>query len=229
MLISAMVGIDLRNTLDMDATIKGFDLTEQKLTNILNDIISIDIGDNVTFEILMIKDIRDEDEYSGYRVTLNGKFDTIYQKFKVDISTGDKITPKEIEYNFKLLFEDRNIGIQAYNLETILSEKFEGVISKGIANTRARDYYDIFILEKFQKQNINDEILKEAIINTFTKRETLYYLEHIDKQINEIENSVDLKEIWENYQSKFSYAKDISYQDTISEIKKIANLFLELH
>ena len=229
MLISAMVGIDLRNTLDMDATIKGFDLTEQKLTNILNDIISIDVGDNVAFEILMIKDIRDEDEYSGYRVTINGKFDTIYQKFKVDISTGDKITPKEIEYNFKLLFEDRNIGILAYNLETILSEKFEGIITKGIANTRARDYYDIFILEKFQKQNINDEILKEAIVNTFAKRETLYYLENIDKQINEIENSVDLKEIWENYQNKFSYAKDISYQDTISEIKKIANLGFKLN
>jgi predicted nucleotidyltransferase component of viral defense system len=224
-----MVGIDLRNTLDMDATIKGFDLTEQNLIDILNEIISIDVEDDVTFEILMIKDIRDEAEYSGYRVTINGKFDTIYQKFKIDISTGDIITPKEIEYNFKLLFEDRQIGILAYNLETVLSEKFEGIISKGIANTRARDYYDIFILEKFQKQNINENILRDAIINKFTERGTLYYLENIDKQINEIENSDDLKEIWENYQNKFSYAKDISFKDTINEIKKIANIDFKIN
>ena len=221
MLIGAMVGIDLRNTLDMDATIKGFDLTEDNLLNILNEIISIDIHDGILFEIEMIKEIRDEAEYSGYRVTLNGKFDTIYQKFKVDISTGDAITPKEIEYNFKLLFEDRKIGILAYNLETILSEKFEGIISKGIANTRARDYYDIYILEKFQKKNIDNKILKNAIINTFKERETTYYLENIDRQICAIEQSEDLREMWSNYQNKFTYAKGISYEDTIKALKDI--------
>ena len=189
MLISAIVGIDLRNTLDMDATIKGFNLNEQNLKHILEEIISIDLNDNINFEVLMIKDIREENEYSGYRVTLNGTFDKIFQKFKVDISTGDAITPKEVEYNFKLLFEDRKIGVLAYNLETVLSEKFEGIISKGIANTRARDYYDIYILMKFQKQNINIKTLKKAIINTFNKRETTYYLENINKQITEIENS----------------------------------------
>lgn len=219
-----MVGIDLRNTLDMDAIIKGFNLTEQNLKKILEEIVYIDIGDNVTFEIEMIKDIRDEAEYSGYRVTLNGKFDTIYQKFKVDISTGDVITPKEIEYNFSLLFEDRKIGILAYNLETILSEKFEGIISKGIANTRARDYYDIYILEKFQRKNIDKTVLKEAIINKFKERQTLYYLENITKQIADIENSEDLQEIWKNYQNKFTYARDISYQDTITAIKDICNM-----
>lgn len=160
----------------------------------------------------------------GYRVTINSKFDTIYQKFKLDISTGDVITPKEIQYNFSLLFEDRKIGILAYNLETILSEKFEGVISKGIANTRARDYYDIFILNKFQKQNIDSDILKKAIINTFRERETTYYLKNIDKQMLEIENSEDLKEIWKNYQKKFSYANDISFEDIISVIKELASL-----
>lgn len=223
MLISAIVGIDLRNTLDMDATIKGFSLTEQNLMNILEEIISIDVGDNVTFEISMIKDIRDEAEYSGYRVTINAKFDTIYQKFKVDISVGDAITPREIQYNFSLLFEDRKIGILAYNLETILSEKFEGIISKGIANTRARDYYDIFILDKFQKQNIDSDILRKAIINTFKERGTTYYLKNIDKQILEIENSEDLKEIWKNYQKKFSYANDISFEDTINAVKELAS------
>ena len=224
MLISAIVGIDLRSTLDMDATIKGFELTEQNLIEILQEIISLDIKDNVRFEIEMIKNIRDEAEYSGYRVTINGKFDTIYQKFKVDISTGDVITPKEIEYNFNLLFEDRKIAILAYNLETILSEKFVGIISKGIANTRARDYYDIYILEKFQKQNIDDKVLKYAIINTFKERETTYYLENIDKQIDDIEHSEDLLEIWNNYRNKFSYAKDIDYQNIIDIIKDIIKI-----
>lgn len=224
MLISAIVGIDLRNTLDMDATIKGFSLDKENLINILEEIISIDVGDNVTFEILTIKDIRDEAEYSGYRVTMNAKFDTICQKFKIDISTGDAITPKEIQYNFNLLFENRKIGILAYNLETILSEKFEGIISKGIANTRARDYYDIFILDKLQKQNIDSNILRKAIINTFKERDTTYYLKNIDKQIAEIENSKDLKEIWKNYKSKFSYAKDIEFEDIITVIKELANI-----
>ncbi len=167
MLISAIVGIDLRNTLDMDATIKGFNLNEQNLKHIIQEILSINLNDNVNFEILMIKDIREEAEYSGYRVTLNGTFDKIFQKFKVDISTGDAITPKEIEYNFKLLFEDRQIGVLAYNLETVLSEKFEGVISKGVANTRARDYYDIYILMKLQKQKFLDIIVTNCIIRHF--------------------------------------------------------------
>lgn len=214
----------MRNTLDMDATIKGFELTKKNLQKILNEIITINVGDDVTFEILMIKDIRDEAEYFGYRVTLNAKFDTIFQKFKIDISTGDVITPKEIEYNFKLLFEDRKIGILAYNLETVLSEKIEGVISKGIANTRARDYYDIFILEKFQKNNINNKVLKQAIINKFMERGTYKYLENIEKCMSEIENSEDLKEIWKNYQNKFSYAEDISYQDTINAIKEFIKI-----
>lgn len=222
MLISAMVGIDLRNTLDMDATIRGFELSKENLVEILNEILSIDIGDEVKFEILMIKDIRDEEDYQGYRVTINGLFYSIFQKFKIDITTGDVITPKEIEYKFGLLFEDRKINVLAYNLETVISEKFEGIITKGIANTRARDYYDIYILEKFQKENINNKILKQAIINKFKERQTYDYLEKINEQIQSIENSEELKEIWENYQSKFSYAEDISYADIIRVIKDIA-------
>lgn len=172
----------------------------------------------------MISDIRDEEDYPGYRVTLNGKFQTIYQKFKIDITTGDVITPKEIKYKFELLFEDRKIDVLAYNLETVISEKFEGIITKGIANTRARDYYDLYILKRFQKKNISDEILRQAIINKFQERETNRYLETVDIQIKNIENSNELKEIWKNYQNKFLYAQDINFEDTIITIKEIAKL-----
>lgn len=151
MLITAIVGIDLRNTLDMDATIKGFKLSKDNLEIILSEIANIDLQDDVMFEVLMLKDIRDEEEYTGYRITINGYFHSIFQKFKIDITTGDIITPKEVYYNFKLMFEDRKIQILAYNIETVISEKFESIISKSIANTRARDYYDLYILEKFQK------------------------------------------------------------------------------
>ena len=225
MLISAIVGIDLRNTLDMDATIKGVELSKENLEKILKEIISIDIDDEIKFEILMIKDIRDEGDYAGYRVTINGIFQTIFQKFKIDITTGDVITPKEIKYKFELLFENRKIDILAYNLETVISEKFEGIITKGVLNTRARDYYDLYILEKFQKQNINSDILKKAIINKFRERQTYSYLETIDKQILVIENSKELKEIWENYKNKFSYAENINYNDIILVIKKIVDLY----
>lgn len=224
MLISAMVGIDLRNTLDMDATIKGFELSKETLEKILNEILSIDIKDDVKFEILLIKDIRDEEDYTGYRVTINGIFHTIFQKFKIDITTGDIITPKEINYKFDLLFEDRKIDILAYNIETVISEKFEGIITKGIANTRARDYYDLYILEKFQKQNIDNEVLKLAIINKFKERGTYNYLKTLDEQIKNIEKSKELKEIWENYKRKFSYAKEITYENTIEIIKDISSL-----
>ena len=225
MLISAMVGIDLRNTLDMDATIKGVELSKENLEKILAEIISLDIGDDVKFEILMIRDIRDEEAYTGYRVTLNAIFHTIFQKFKIDITTGDIITPKEIEYKFELLFEERKINVLAYNLETVISEKFEGIITKGIANTRARDYYDLYILKKLQKDNINQKTLKQAIINKFRERKTWHYLETIKKQVEDIEKSKELAEIWKNYQSKFSYAEDINYKDTIQVIKEIASLF----
>jgi len=224
MLISAMVGLDLRNTLDMDATITGFELTKENLTNILNEIISIDIGDGVSFEILMVKDIREEEDYAGYRVTINGLFQTMFQKFKIDITTGDVITPKEIEYQFQLLFEDRKINVLAYNLETVISEKLEGVITKGIANTRARDYYDLYILKKFQDKNIDDVLLKQAIIDKFKERGTANYLKIIGEQLKIIAESIELKELWANYTKKFSYAEDIAFEDTICAINEFMDV-----
>jgi len=214
----------LRSTLDMDATIKGLKITEEKLLDIINEIIKLDINDDVTFEITKVMNIRDEEDYDGYRITLQGTFQTIITNFKIDITTGDIIIPKEINYKFKLLFEEREIDVVAYNLETVISEKVESIISKAELNTRARDYYDLYILDKFQKQNIDEELLEEAILKKFKDRQTQDSLNNLKQTIDSIQHSDILRELWNNYAKKFSYAEDIAFDDTIKSLKEFVKL-----
>lgn len=223
-LISSMVGVDLRSTLDIDTTIKGFEFTLDKLNEVLNEIIETDIGDMFNFKILMNKKIMEETEYHGYRVTLEANFDTIFQKFKIDISTGDIITPNEVKYNIKQMLSDDKIEILAYNIETILSEKIHSIIQKGEDNTRARDYYDIYILEKIKKEEINNNILKEAIINKFEERKNSNLVSNIYLKVLDLEKNIKLKELWNEYRSKFTYAKDIEFEDTIKSLKNIVSV-----
>ena len=225
MLISSMVGVDLRSTLDIDTTIKGFEFTLDKLNEVLNEIIKTDIGDMFNFKILMNKKIMEETEYHGYRVTLEANFDTISQKFKIDISTGDIITPNEVKYNIKQMLSDDKIEILAYNIETILSEKIHSIIQKGEDNTRARDYYDIYILEKTKKEEINNNILKEAIINKFEERKNSNLVSNIYLKVLNLEKNIKLKELWNEYRNKFTYAKDIEFEDTIKSLKNIVSIF----
>ena len=224
MLITAIVGIDMRNTLDMDATIKGFDLEKDNLKNILDEIFCIDLDDGVTFEFRNIKKIRQEDEYGGYRVSLDAKFDKLVVPMKLDITTGDVIVPKEINYKFSLMFEDRSIEILAYNMETVIADKFETIISRNVDTTRARDFYDIYILWTTQQPNIDRALLSEAIIKKFEYRETMNKLKNIKEIMEVIKESETLKEHWKNYQSKFIYAEDISYEDTMEVLEEIIEL-----
>ena len=199
MLITAIVGIDMRNTLDMDATKKGFDLKKDNLESIL----------------------KQEDEYGGYRVSLDAKFDKLVVPMKLDITTGDVITPKEIKYKFDLLFEERSIEILAYNMETVIADKFETIISRNVDTTRARDFYDVYILWTTQQKNFDKKLLKQAIIKKFEYRGSIDKLNNIDEIMEVIKNSEALKEHWKNYQSKFSYAEEISYEDTMRVLKEI--------
>ena len=224
MLITAIVGIDMRNTLDMDATIKGFDLEKDNLENILDGIFKINLDDGVTFEFRGIKEIRQEDEYGGYRVSLDAKFDKLVVPMKLDITTGDVITPKEIKYKFDLLFEERSIEILAYNMETVIADKFETIISRNVDTTRARDFYDIYILWTTQQKNFDKKSLKQAIIKKFEYRGSVDKLNNIDEIVEVIKESEALKEHWKNYQGKFSYAKDISYEDTVKELMEIVDV-----
>lgn len=220
-LIAAMLGIDLRSTLDMDTTIKGLPVTKENIEEILNEILSIDLGDNVTFNIKNINSIHDISEYEDFRVSLEAKFFTIKVNMKMDITTGDIIIPREVDYSFKLMFEERSIPIKAYNLNTILAEKIESILARNISNTRARDYYDVYMLTSFRKDDINIVDLRSAIIEKAKERNTLIYLDEKEKYIADIEESKDLQFIWDSYTKKYPYAQGIKFDDIIKKLKEI--------
>ena len=180
-LLAAMVGLDTRATMDMDATIKGLPVTKETISGMFVDICKIHIDDDINFEFSGIDDIREDDEYGGYRVSLTGNYPPMAVPLKIDITTGDKITPREMVYSFNLMFEERSINVLAYTVETILAEKLETIISRGNQNTRQRDYYDVYILNTLQKQNIDNQILKEAFAATVKKRGTGHIVAIIKK------------------------------------------------
>lgn len=212
-LIAAMVGLDTRATMDMDATIKGLPVNEQTIREMFEEICKIELDDDVTFSFRSIREIREGDEYTGYRVSLSANYPPMEVPLKLDITTGDKITPREIEYQFKLLLEDRSISVLAYNLETIMAEKLETVISRGDQNTRPRDYYDIYILAKLQYSNINSELLKAALDATAKKRGSEDIIKDYWKIMENVEKSEVMQRQWKNYQKDFEYAEGIEFED----------------
>ena len=220
-LIAAMVGLDTRATMDMDATIKGLPVNEQTIREMFGEICKIELDDDVLFSFRSIGEIREGDEYTGYRVSLSANYPPMAVPLKLDITTGDRITPKEIEYRFKLLLEDRSISVLAYNLETIMAEKLETVISRGDQNTRPRDYYDIYILAKLQYSNINLNRLKEALSATTEKRGSSIVVKDYRRIMNAIKNSEVMERQWNNYQKDFDYAIDILFEDVCDVVVKL--------
>lgn len=220
-LIAAMVGLDTRATMDIDATIKGMPLTENKIKQFLEEIFTIEIGDEVKFVITNISDIRETDDYNGYRVGIKAHYENMVVPLKLDITTGDKITPREIEYSFKLLTEDRIISILAYNLESVLAEKLETIISRGDLNTRSRDYYDVYILTKLYSNNIDIHILKKAMGNTCVKRNTSNIICNYKEILEGVVSSDVMIKQWEKYQKDFDYAKGISFIDACTSIMEL--------
>ena len=217
-LIAAMVGLDTRATMDLDGTIKGMPVNEQTIREMFEEICKIELDDDVTFTFRSIGEIREGDEYTGYRVALSANFPPMAVPLKLDITTGDKITPREIEYQFKLLLEDRSISVLAYNLETIMAEKLETVISRGDQNTRPRDYYDVYILAKLQYANITPSALKVALAATAEKRGSTAVLKEYRSIMDTVKNSDTMQKQWKNYQKDFEYAEDISLEDTCDTV-----------
>jgi len=224
MLIAALVGIDARSTMDMDATVVGIKLSEEKLEDALQEILSCQVDDNVTLMLKGIENIRDESEYPGLRVSIEATFDKTRQVMKIDFTTGDKITPSSMDYHYKLLFEDRSIHILAYNLETVLAEKLETVISRSTATTRMRDYYDIYILTTIREQEINWHLFSNAFENTVKSRENFKFIQGEEHEsIKAIEESLELTNLWHRYQQKNNYASNISWIQAIERTKMLAS------
>jgi predicted nucleotidyltransferase component of viral defense system len=220
-LIAAIVGSDIRATMDMDATIRGVTVSQDTVRNMFEEICRISLNDDISFSVRRIERIREGDEYPGLRVTLDAKFPPMVVPLKVDITTGDQITPREIVYEFKLLLESRSIKILAYNLETVMAEKLETVISRGDQNTRSRDYYDIYILRKLQWQNIKPDSLRLALIATATRRDSLSIMERYSEILQTVRDSEVMTKRWLDYQSDFDYARDILFSDICATIKEI--------
>lgn len=221
LLLSSIFGVNLRSTMDLDTTIKGLPLDRTTITKVVNEIISIDLKDNIKLEIENIKDIREEKLYSGFNINLKAEFDGLRTNLMIDITTGDVITYKEVQFEYKTLFDNEIVNIMTYNYETIIAEKFEAIISRNIDNTRMKDYYDLYMFVNLKWNDIDKTILRKAIFNTSEKRETLNYIENADKYIELINEDSKLKSLWKNYQNNYAYAKDISFENTIAAIKVI--------
>ncbi len=220
-LISVIVGLDTRTTMDLDTTIKGFTLTHESIRKVFNEICAVEIEDDVSFTLEDIYDIRETDDYPGIRVSLKANYPPISVPLTVDVTTGDIITPKEIEYTFKLLFDDRTLSILAYNLETVLAEKIETVLSRSIANTRPRDFYDIHIIFALRGNECDKTILKRALEQTSAKRGSSQVMQNYVEIIEEIRDNPQMQDLWKKYQKNFDYAKDITFEDTCNSVKYI--------
>lgn len=221
MLVAAMVGLDACSTMDIDATVKGANVSVVDVKNIITAIITVQIDDGVSFRVKRIQEIMDEAEYPGIRVSMETLFDGVTTPLKIDISTGDAITPREMKYNFKLMLEERTIEVWAYNLETVLAEKVETTISRDVTNTRMRDFYDIYVLDKLHGDSLNQEVLHDALFATAKKRGSTERIKEAEKVFNDVEESEVMKGLWASYQKKFTYACDVQWKMVMETVKKI--------
>ena len=220
-LVSAIVGLDTRATMDLDTTIKGFTLTHEAILSIFKDVCAVQIDDDVQFEVLGVADIRETDDYPGIRVSLKANYPPISVPLTVDVTTGDMITPREIEYTFSMLFDDRSISVLAYNLETVLAEKLETIITRTTTNTRMRDFYDIYILEQLHGNTLDPQILHDALRATAHKRGTERHLAEAAEVFEEVENSSVMQKLWESYRKKFSYAADLEWNIIMGAVRSL--------
>lgn len=221
MLVTAMVGVALRSTMDIDTSIRNQNLSAADSKGIIESIAAVDLGDGVMFEIKDISDIMDEMEYSGIRVTLNAVMDKLITPMKIDISTGDAVTPRAIEYDYKLMFDDRSIKLWSYNLETILAEKLQTILARSMLNTRMRDFYDIYILLSLYENKIDDTVFKEAFDVTCKKRGTVNLMQNAPAIIANINEDDTMQKLWTAYQKKYLYAEKIQYADIMQGVKSL--------
>ena len=226
MLISAIVGIDTRTTMDLDATMRGLPFTEESISNIMKLICAVPVDDDIELAVGAVTPMRPDDKYGGYRLKIMAKYATVETPFSIDISTGDVITPQPVKYTFRGIFDtEKQIEVWAYNIETILSEKVETALRRSTLNTRARDFYDIYIL--CTTQPYDAVLLREAFTATAHHRGTTEQVSDISNLLKQIEDSAELKQQWEKYRREFSYASDISYEQVVDVLKTVSFKLLD--
>lgn len=223
MLIASMVGISSRTTMDMDATLRGYPLTEKAIQEALSEICAIPLGDEVSLELDHITPIREDDEYGGFRVAIIAKYESINTPLKIDITTGDIITPEAIRYAFQSNFEDKKIEVWAYNIETILAEKVETILRRSVLNTRPRDYYDVYIIMKTQRRAINKNLFRTALSATAQKRTSLAALRDQDIILQSIQTDTIMRQRWERYCKENYYANGIEFDVVIGILKELVS------
>ena len=227
-LISSLIGIENRTTMDMDTTIKGIALKEEKIKEIVEEIININVDDGIKFEIKDISYIREEDEYENFRISLIANIEKTKNPMKLDLTTGDAITPREIDYTYPCIFSKENIKIMAYPLETILAEKYETIIRRNITTTRMRDFYDLYTLYKLKKDEIDYEVLKEAIERTSDKRGSQEMMKDYKEIIEDIKDDSYLRSLWEVYRSENKYIGNLTFDKVVDVVIILSNRINEM-
>ncbi|MDT2660265.1 nucleotidyl transferase AbiEii/AbiGii toxin family protein [Enterococcus hulanensis] len=217
-LIGSLIGLDLRATMNLDATIKGFELTPEKLLEIAHQIVNIPTEVSFKLSVIGVEEIRETDDYPGFKLKLAADFERIHEIITIDVTTGDAITPKEIDFRFRRLFDDQRIELWSYPVENVLAEKLETILSRGVATTRPRDFYDVFILSKMKADQIDYTILATALINTKNKRGSVFDIKQSLEILTEISLSEFQQKLWTNYQSQYHYAADISHKTVLKAV-----------
>ena len=218
-LVTSMLGVSLRSTMDIDTTIQNYDLSIENTRRMIESICHVHIVDSVTFEITKVAEIMDEMEYPGIRFSLEGCIGRMTTPIKIDVSTGDAITPRAVEFEYKLMLEDRSISLMSYNIETLLAEKLQTILARGVLNTRMRDFYDVHVLLTARNKDINKEIIKQAFSETCKNRQTENLTENAMKIYDSIADDDRLVSLWSSYQQKYSYAEDLSFDDVLGSLR----------
>ena len=221
LLVSSLVGVDMRSTMDVDTTVKSLPMNKKSVQKILEEIMAIEVEDGVSFRISKVQDIMEGHEYEGLRFMIECLMDRLKQTIKIDISTGDEITPGAIEYKLPLIIEDRSIDLWAYNLETLLAEKLETIMVRAEANTRMRDFYDIHVLLKQDVVTVDRDLLKAAFYATCKNRESIEQIGTIDDVINKIADDETMRQLWNNYRKTNYYVGALEWEDVIGSARKL--------
>ena len=222
LLISSMIGISERTTMDMDTTVRGIQMEEDEIVKAVKEIISVDVDDGINFEYESIEPIREDDAYNNFRVHLRAKYGKIDSPMKIDVTTGDVITPAAIQYDFPMLFEDKSVPVMAYTLETILAEKYETIFRRNVGTTRARDYYDLHTLFRSRKDEIRPDVLKAAVLHTAKKRDSAKDIEDWQEIIADIKNEPLMQSLWDNYVAENQYIVELSFEEVLKTVEKVA-------